>query len=68
MERIALVLLVPHMIVTILPLFLLPQIAWQAPFVPTLEGQYMIKNVVIIALAAMVFADLDKRRKKGALY
>lgn len=61
-ERIALVMLIPHMIVTIMPLILLPAITWQSAFVPTLEGQYIIKNVVIIALAAMVFVDLKKKR------
>jgi uncharacterized membrane protein YkgB len=46
-----------------MPLFLLPEITWGKMFVPTLEGQYIIKNVIIIALAAMVFADLKKKRE-----
>ena len=62
MEKVAMVLLIPHMVTTIMPLFLLPEITWGGPFVPTLEGQYIIKNVVIIALAAMVFVDLGKKR------
>ena len=62
MERFAFALLIPHMITTIMPLFLLPEIAWSGFLTPTLEGQYMIKNIVIIALAAMVFADLNKKR------
>jgi hypothetical protein len=37
---------------------------WQSFLVPTLEGQYIIKNVVIIALAAMVFVDLKKKHLK----
>ncbi len=60
-ERIALYLLIPHMITTIMPLFLLPEVAWQSSLVPTLEGQYMIKNILIVALFATVYAD---RRKK----
>ena len=63
-EKIAMILLVPHMITTLLPLVLLPEMTWQSAFVPTLEGQYIIKNIVIIALAAMVFADLGKRRSR----
>jgi uncharacterized membrane protein YkgB len=63
MEKVAIALLIPHMITTLLPLLFLPQTTWQAPFVPSLEGQYIIKNVVIIALAAMVFADMHKKRK-----
>ncbi len=50
-DRIALFLLAIHMITTVMPLFLLPQITWSAFLVPTLEGQYIIKNVLIIALA-----------------
>ncbi len=61
MEKVALILLIPHMITTIMPLFLLPDIAWQGFLVPTLEGQYIIKNIVIIGLAASMFADLKKR-------
>jgi uncharacterized membrane protein YkgB len=60
-ERIALALLIPHMLMTILPLFLLPDSAWTGALVPTLEGQYMIKNLVIVALAANIFADSRKR-------
>ena len=62
MERVAMVLLIPHMITTVLPLFLLPAVTWSGFMVPTLEGQYILKNLVIIALAFMVFADLGKKR------
>lgn len=64
MERVAMVLLVPHMITTILPLFLLSSVTWNGFLSPTLEGQYIIKNLVIIALALMVFADLNKTRRE----
>lgn len=59
-EKLAIALLIPHLILTALPLFLLRQMTWQAAFIPTLEGQYIIKNVLIIALAAMIFADARK--------
>lgn len=58
LERLAVALLVPHMITTILPLILLPSVTWQGLFVPSLEGQYIIKNVVIIALAIALAAHL----------
>ena len=51
LERLAIALLIPHMITTFMPLVLLPSITWKNIFVPTLEGQYIIKNLVIIALA-----------------
>ncbi|MDB5254187.1 MAG: hypothetical protein JWL80_253, partial [Parcubacteria group bacterium] len=50
-EREAIALLVPHLICTLLPLFLLSALVWTAPFVPTMEGQYIIKNLLIAALA-----------------
>ena len=50
-EKLALCLLTLHMIAVSLPLILLPQITWQKLFVPTLEGQYIIKNILIIAIA-----------------
>lgn len=64
LQRIGLILLVPHMITTIMPLFLLPAISWQSMFTPTLEGQYIIKNIVIIALAASIYVDSKKRYAK----
>jgi hypothetical protein len=40
-----------HMVMVFLPLILLPGMTWSVPFVPTLEGQYILKNVVLLALA-----------------
>lgn len=52
--RIVLPLLIIHMILVCSPLLLLPDLVWSAPFVPTLEGQYIIKNAVIVALAIAI--------------
>lgn len=57
-ERIVFPLLLIHMFSTMLPLVLLPSATWQAPFVPTLEGQYIIKNLVIIATAIGLMSHL----------
>lgn len=46
-----------HMVTTIMPLFMLSQIVWVGPFIPTLEGQYIIKNIVLIALALFIFKE-----------
>jgi len=51
--RVGLVLMAGHMVGTVLPLFTLPEIAWASFPVATLEGQYIIKNVVLVA-GAMV--------------
>jgi len=40
-----------HMCTTVLPLVVLPDVTWTAPFVPTLEGQYILKNAALLALA-----------------
>ncbi|MBI2623840.1 MAG: hypothetical protein HYW65_04740 [Candidatus Liptonbacteria bacterium] len=57
-ERVATALLVPHLCVTALPLVFLPSLTWAGLFVPTLEGQYIVKNLVIIALAFGLAAQL----------
>ncbi|MDO8625913.1 MAG: hypothetical protein Q7K39_00430 [Candidatus Magasanikbacteria bacterium] len=58
-ERIAIALLIPHLFMIISPLILLPSLTWHGLFIPTLEGQYIIKNVVIIALAMTIGAKLE---------
>ena len=58
MERLAIAMLVPHMTVAFLPLVLLPELAWQSVLVPTFAGQYIVKNLVIIAVALSLAAHL----------
>lgn len=55
--RVVIPLLFVHMIIVCSPLILVANLAWAKPFVPTLEGQYIIKNVAIIALAIGVVAQ-----------
>ena len=53
--RATLFLLAVQMLGTLTPLFLFPSETWtHFPFAPTLEGQYIIKNVVLIAGAMVV--------------
>ncbi|MEK7185425.1 MAG: hypothetical protein AAB726_02275 [Patescibacteria group bacterium] len=59
LERLAIFLLLPHLFVTAAPLALLKTITWQSVFIPTLEGQYIIKNLLIIATAVGVAAHLE---------
>lgn len=41
-----------HMLGTCSPLFILPELTFKiAPFAPTLEGQYIMKNLVFVAAA-----------------
>lgn len=64
-EKAAIILLIPHMIATFGPLVFLPEIAWQMPLVPTLEGQYIIKNLAIIALAMGILSYLYESTPKN---
>ncbi|HYE77813.1 MAG TPA: hypothetical protein VEI97_07495 [bacterium] len=53
--RLAILLLFLQMPGTVLPLFLLPELTWIRPgWAPTLEGQYIIKNLVLISAALVV--------------
>lgn len=61
-ERVALVLFAAHMVMTVLPLFCLPHMAWTGWFVPTLEGQYIIKNIALIAIAVSIAARLEPQK------
>ncbi len=65
-ERVVIPLLLIHMITTFLPLILLPEIGWQRFLVPTLEGQYIIKNVVLIAAAIGIAAHLHPLKESRA--
>lgn len=59
--RVVIPLLVIHLITTFMPLVFLQSVAWSAPLVPTLVGQYIIKNLVIIACAVSVAGNLHAR-------
>jgi uncharacterized membrane protein YkgB len=63
LERLAITCLLLHVSTTVMPLILLPGIVWQMFLVPSLEGQYIIKNIVIIALALSIGASLRARRE-----
>ncbi|HEX8762771.1 MAG TPA: hypothetical protein VF733_03350 [Candidatus Saccharimonadales bacterium] len=63
--RIVVPLLFFHMSVVCAPLLLLPNLTWQAPFIPSLEGQYIIKNIVIVALAFGVAAHTQPLAEKS---
>ena len=56
--------LVPHAIITFGPLIVLPALTWKQPFIPNLIGQYIIKNLVIIALAIFIAVYESERREK----
>lgn len=56
-DRITIPLFFLHVFATALPLILLPAIAWQRFLIPTLEGQYIIKNIVLVSLVLSIMAS-----------
>ncbi|MEX0685928.1 MAG: hypothetical protein WD267_12645 [Balneolales bacterium] len=53
--RIAIALLSLQMIGTFMPLVMLPEVTFQEiPYAPTIEGQYIIKNLLIISAALVI--------------
>ncbi len=63
--RLAIALLFLQMIGTFMPLVLLPEVTFQSghiPYAPTIEGQYILKNLLIIS-AAMVVGGTTRKLK-----
>jgi uncharacterized membrane protein YkgB len=59
LQRLTILLLFMQMIGAALPLVLLPEVCWtNFPFVLTLEGQYIVKNLVIIGSALVLGATV----------
>ncbi len=63
LERLVIPMLLAHMMTTVMPLFLLSSQTWSQFLVPTLEGQYIIKNMVIIAVSIGIAAHLHPLKK-----
>lgn len=67
LERISFAFLAFHLVTTVMPLFMLPEVTWSAPFVPTLIGQYIIKNVALFAVSMLLFARLVPMTKTHSI-
>lgn len=57
--RIVIPLLIVHLVVVSSPLLLVPSHSWIYPLVPSLEGQYIIKNIALIAVAIGIAANVQ---------
>ena len=65
--RAACVLFLFHMIGTFAPLFVLPELTFKiSPLAPTIEGQYILKNIVFVAAGLAVFVPAVFSRKSGS--
>ena len=56
--RTTLLLLVGQMFGTVTPLFLFTDVTWSDVLVPTLEGQYILKNIVLVSAALTIGATV----------
>lgn len=64
--RIVVPLLLLHMVIVCSPLLLVPEYVWQSLLVPNLEGQYILKNAVVVAVAIGIAASarpLEKSKR-----
>lgn len=68
LERVTFLLLAFHLCTTIMPLFLLPEIAWKQQFVPTLTGQYIMKNLALVSLGMMLLARMKPISKTHSIW
>ncbi len=60
--RVGLLLLFFHMPGTMLPFFIVPEQCWTAfPFALTLEGQYIVKNLVLVGAALVIGGAISHR-------
>lgn len=61
-EKVATILFGLHILTTLLPLFMLAGI-WKKFLVPTLEGQYIIKNIALVACVLNIWVLGDNERR-----
>jgi uncharacterized membrane protein YphA (DoxX/SURF4 family) len=64
--RLAIILLLIQMVGTFMPLVFLTDVTFQSNnfFLPTMEGQYIIKNLMIISAALVLGGELNRPKDK----
>jgi uncharacterized membrane protein YkgB len=66
--RLILVLICTHLIGTFTPMFFYPDEIWTSfPFMLTLEGKYIVRNLVLYGAALMIGASLAAKRREASL-
>ena len=63
-DRLSILLFVIHMLMTTMVLVMLPAMAWDGTFVPSLEGQYVIKNIALVALVVSLASHIEPMRRR----
>jgi uncharacterized membrane protein YphA (DoxX/SURF4 family) len=63
--KLTLLLLFAQMVGTFMPVFILPNEVFTAiPYAPTLEGQYIIKNIVVVSAGIVIGANVLKSKRE----
>ncbi|MAQ77177.1 hypothetical protein CL684_01490 [Candidatus Campbellbacteria bacterium] len=67
-ERITFLILAFHFIATAFPLLVLPDIAWYGFAQPTLTGQYILKNLALLAIGMFLYGRLRPMSKTHSMW
>ncbi len=57
LTKLAVTILLAHMVLVSAPIILYPEAVWESFLVPNLEGQYIIKNLALVAVAVGLIAN-----------
>jgi len=67
-ERLTFGILFLHFIMTAAPLVVLPDIAWYGIMQPTLVGQYILKNLALLAIGLFLYGRLRPMTKTHSMW
>ena len=67
-ERITFIILFLHFIATAFPLFVLSDITWYGFMQPTLTGQYILKNLALLAIGMFLYGRLRPITKNHSMW
>jgi uncharacterized membrane protein YkgB len=67
-ERVTFGLLIFHFISTAFPLFVLTEITWYGIMQPTLVGQYILKNLALLAIGLFLYGRLRPMTKTHSFW
>ena len=68
LERLTFAVMAAHLITTVMPLFMLSHVTWSQAFVPTLVGQYIIKNAALLSVGLLLVARLKPMTKTHSFW
>lgn len=67
-ERVTFLILLFHFVATAFPLFVLADITWYGIMQPTLVGQYILKNLALLAIGLFLYGRLRPISKTHSLW